>query len=108
MENSRGSSLTPHSPLFWLFDNLGEKTWPPHEREKGQQAVGAPWGAAPTEGRIWGAQIEGEGFSAPSRSWEPSEQQDLLTLHPQRVKSPSRRGAIWKRFCDRNFSSINP
>lgn len=109
MGNSKRVPLTPpspqNSPFLALSDNLREKIVRDGEARRlwvlpecsphGGQHLGRP-------------KNEGEGFSAPSRSWEPSEQQDLLTLHPQRIKSPSRRGAIWKRFCDRNFSSINP
>lgn len=54
------------------------------------------------------AKTEGQVFVAHSMSWKRAEQQDLLTLYTQHIKSPSRRGAIWKRFCDRNFSAINP
>lgn len=53
------------------------------------------------------AKTDGQVLVAHSVSWKQAEQQDLLTLYTQHIKSSSRRGAIWKWFSDRNSSAIN-
>lgn len=101
--------LLPKAPLFCLFLIIsGTKCGHPMRDREATWLWVLPEVQPLQRAGFGEAQTQGEEFSAASRSWEPCEQQDLLTLHPQRVKSPSRRGAIWKRFCDRNFSSINP